>query len=153
MCRKSPRNSRSSAIFSTFHKEPITLENVFSATGKRKTAIASVILKAGKGERVINGVPIKEYLKSEVLMLDVEQPFELLAVGSSYDVVAHVQGGGLSGQAGAIRLGISRALAKISEEYRKQLRKKGLVTRDSRVVERKKYGQAGARRRFQFSKR
>jgi small subunit ribosomal protein S9 len=129
------------------------LENVFSATGKRKTAIASVILKAGKGERVINGVPIKEYLKSEVLMLDVEQPFELLAVGSSYDVVAHVQGGGLSGQAGAIRLGISRALAKISEEYRKQLRKKGLVTRDSRVVERKKYGQAGARRRFQFSKR
>ena len=129
------------------------MENVFSATGKRKTAIASVILKAGKGERVINGVPIKEYLKSEVLMLDVEQPFELLAVGSSYDVVAHVQGGGLSGQAGAIRLGISRALAKISEEYRKQLRKKGLVTRDSRVVERKKYGQAGARRRFQFSKR
>ena len=129
------------------------MENVFSATGKRKTAIASVILKAGKGERVINGVPIKEYLKSEVLMLDVEQPFELLAVGSSYDVVAHVQGGGLSGQAGAFRLGISRALAKISEEYRKQLRKKGLVTRDSRVVERKKYGQAGARRRFQFSKR
>jgi small subunit ribosomal protein S9 len=129
------------------------LENMFSATGKRKTAIASVILKPGKGERVVNGVPIKEYLKSEVLMLDVEQPFELLAVGGSYDMVAHVLGGGLSGQAGAIRLGISRALAKISEEYRKVLRKKGLVTRDSRVVERKKYGQAGARRRFQFSKR
>jgi small subunit ribosomal protein S9 len=126
---------------------------MFTATGKRKTAIASVILKPGKGERVVNGVPIKEYLKSEVLMLDVEQPFELLAVGTSYDMVAHVLGGGLSGQAGAIRLGISRALAKISEEYRKQLRKKGLVTRDSRVVERKKYGQAGARRRFQFSKR
>jgi small subunit ribosomal protein S9 len=126
---------------------------MFSATGKRKTAIASVILKPGKGERVVNGVPIKEYLKSEVLMLDVEQPFEVLAVGTSYDMVAHVLGGGLSGQAGAIRLGISRALAKISEEYRKVLRKKGLVTRDSRVVERKKYGQAGARRRFQFSKR
>jgi small subunit ribosomal protein S9 len=77
----------------------------------------------------------------------------LLAAGNSYDVVAHVQGGGLSGQAGAIRLGISRALAKVNEEYRKQLRKKGLITRDSRVVERKKYGQAGARRRFQFSKR
>jgi small subunit ribosomal protein S9 len=126
---------------------------MFSATGKRKTAIASVILKPGKGERVVNGVPIKDYLKSEVLMLDVEQPFEVLAVGTSYDMVAHVLGGGLSGQAGAIRLGISRALAKISEEYRKQLRKRGLVTRDSRVVERKKYGQAGARRRFQFSKR
>lgn len=129
------------------------MDNMFSATGKRKTAIASVILKPGKGERVVNGVPIKDYLKSEVLMLDVEQPFEVLAVGTSYDMVAHVLGGGLSGQAGAIRLGISRALAKISEEYRKQLRKRGLVTRDSRVVERKKYGQAGARRRFQFSKR
>jgi small subunit ribosomal protein S9 len=129
------------------------LENLFTATGKRKTAIASVILKPGKGERIINGVPIKEYLKSEVLMLDVEQPFDVLAVGNSYDVVVHVQGGGLSGQAGAIRLGISRALSKMSEDFRKQLRKKGLITRDSRVVERKKYGQAGARRRFQFSKR
>ncbi|HMD68885.1 MAG TPA: 30S ribosomal protein S9, partial [Chitinivibrionales bacterium] len=77
---------------------------MFSATGKRKTAIASVVLKPGKGERVVNGIPIKEYLKSEVLMLDVEQPFELLAVGTSYDMVAHVLGGGLSGQAGAIRL-------------------------------------------------
>jgi small subunit ribosomal protein S9 len=86
-------------------------------------------------------------------MLDVEQPFDVTATGSAYDVVAHVQGGGLSGQAGAIRLGISRALAKISEEYRKQLRKKGFMTRDSRIVERKKYGQAGARKRFQFSKR
>lgn len=129
------------------------MENMLTATGKRKTAIASVILKPGKGERIINGLPIKDYLKSEVLMLDVEQPFEVLAAGNSYDVVAHVQGGGLSGQAGAIRLGISRALARVSEEYRKQLRKKGLITRDSRVVERKKYGQAGARRRFQFSKR
>lgn len=129
------------------------MDNVFTATGKRKTAIASVILKPGKGERVINGLPIKEYLKSEVLMLDVEQPFDVTATGASYDIVVQVQGGGLSGQAGAIRLGVSRALAKISEEYRKQLRKKGLVTRDSRVVERKKYGQAGARRRFQFSKR
>lgn len=129
------------------------MDNVFTATGKRKTAIATVILKPGKGERIINGEPIREYLKSELLMLDVEQPFDLLAVGTSYDVVASVQGGGLSGQAGAIRLGISRALGKISEEFRKQLRKKGLLTRDSRVVERKKYGQAGARKRFQFSKR
>jgi small subunit ribosomal protein S9 len=129
------------------------LDNVYTATGKRKTAIASVILKPGKGERIINGLPIREYLKSEVLMLDVEQPFDVTAAGASYDVVAHVQGGGLSGQAGAIRLGISRALSKISEEYRKQLRKKGLITRDSRIVERKKYGQAGARKRFQFSKR
>lgn len=129
------------------------MENVYTATGKRKSAIARVILKPGKGERIINGKFIKEYLKSEALLLDVEQPFELLQTGSSFDVVAQVQGGGLSGQTGAIRLGISRALAKISEEYRKQLRKKGFMTRDSRVVERKKYGQAGARKRFQFSKR
>jgi small subunit ribosomal protein S9 len=129
------------------------LENVYTATGKRKSAIARVILKPGKGGRIINGEIIKEYLKSEALLLDVEQPFELLQTGSSFDVVAQVQGGGLSGQTGAIRLGISRALAKISEEYRKQLRKKGFLTRDSRVVERKKYGQAGARKRFQFSKR
>jgi small subunit ribosomal protein S9 len=129
------------------------LENVYTATGKRKSAIARVILKPGKGGRIINGEIIKEYLKSEALLLDIEQPFELLQTGSSFDVVAQVQGGGLSGQTGAIRLGISRALAKISEEYRKQLRKKGFLTRDSRVVERKKYGQAGARKRFQFSKR
>ena len=124
------------------------MENVYTATGKRKSAIARVILKPGKGERIINGELIKEYLKSEALLLDVEQPFDLLQTGSSFDVVAQVQGGGLSGQTGAIRLGISRALAKISEEYRKQLRKKGFLTRDSRVVERKKYGQAGARKRL-----
>jgi small subunit ribosomal protein S9 len=129
------------------------LENVYTATGKRKNAIARVILKPGKGERAINGKAIKEYLKSDVLLLDIEQPFELLKSGASFDVVAHVQGGGLSGQTGAIRLGISRALAKISEENRKQLRSKGFLTRDSRIVERKKYGQAGARKRFQFSKR
>ena len=129
------------------------MENVYAATGKRKSAIARVILKPGKGERTINGETIKVYLKSDVLLLDVEQPFELLQNGTTFDVVVQVQGGGLSGQTGAIRLGISRALAKISEEYRKQLRHKGLLTRDSRVVERKKYGQAGARKRFQFSKR
>jgi len=129
------------------------LENVYRATGKRKTAIAKVIVKPGKGERLINGIPIKEYLKSETLMLDVEKPLALLAAGNSYDVFAMVHGGGLSGQAGAIRLGISRALSKIGEEYRKALRKAKLLTRDSRIVERKKYGRAGARRRFQFSKR
>ena len=129
------------------------MENVYRATGKRKTAIAKVIVKPGKGERLINGIPIKEYLKSETLMLDVEKPLALLAAGNSYDVFAMVHGGGLSGQAGAIRLGISRALSKIGEEYRKALRKAKLLTRDSRIVERKKYGRAGARRRFQFSKR
>ncbi|MBD3321161.1 MAG: 30S ribosomal protein S9 [Chitinivibrionales bacterium] len=129
------------------------MENAYSATGKRKNAIARVIIKPGKGDRIINGLPIAEYLKSDVLLEDVEQPFKLLQAGSSYDVVVKVAGGGLSGQSGAIRLGISRSLGKISEEYRKKLRKSGMLTRDSRAVERKKYGKAGARKRFQFSKR
>jgi len=129
------------------------LENRYSGTGKRKNAIASVIIRPGKGDRVINGKSIQEYLKSDVLVMDVEQPLKLLQVSESMDIVANVRGGGLSGQSGAIRLGIARALALISEENRVALRKGGFLTRDSRVVERKKYGQAGARRRFQFSKR
>jgi len=129
------------------------LENRYSGTGKRKNAIASVIIRPGKGDRVINGKSIQEYLKSDVLVMDVEQPLKLLQVSESMDVVANVRGGGLSGQSGAIRLGIARALALISEENRVALRKGGFLTRDSRVVARKKYGQAGARRRFQFSKR
>jgi small subunit ribosomal protein S9 len=129
------------------------LENRYSATGKRKNAIACVIVRPGKGERVINGKAIQEYLKSDVLCMDVEQPLKLLQMSEGIDVVASCKGGGLSGQSGAIRLGISRALALISEENRVALRKSGFLTRDSRVVERKKYGQAGARRRFQFSKR
>lgn len=129
------------------------MENRFFGTGRRKNAIASVILRPGKGQKVINGKSLLDYLKSEVLVMDVEKPLQLLQASENYDIVARVKGGGLSGQSGAIRLGISRALASISEEYRIQLRKSGLLTRDSRVVERKKYGQAGARRRFQFSKR
>lgn len=129
------------------------MENRYSATGKRKNAIASVIVRPGKGERLINGLAIAAYLKSDVLVMDVEKPLQLLSASETYDVVASVRGGGLSGQSGAIRLGISRALAEVSEENRKLLRKNGFLTRDSRVVERKKYGQAGARRRFQFSKR
>ncbi len=129
------------------------MEGAYRATGRRKNAIASVILKNGKGERLINGRPIKTYIKSDVLIMDIEKPFELLEASESYDAVVRVRGGGLSGQSGAIRLGISRALAQINEDYRKQLRKSGLLTRDPRVVERKKYGLAGARKRFQFSKR
>jgi len=129
------------------------LDTVYSATGKRKNAIASVMVKPGKGERLVNGSSFKEYIKSDTLIGDIEKPFNLLDIGTSYDVIARVRGGGLSGQSGAIRLGIARALAKINDDYRRQLRKNGLLTRDSRVVERKKYGLAGARRRFQFSKR
>lgn len=129
------------------------MENVFLATGRRKNAIARVMVRTGKGERVVNGMPMREYLKSDTLTRNVEQPFDILQAGPSYDVFAKVQGGGISGQSGAIRLGISRALGKINENYRKVLRKGGFLTRDSRAVERKKYGRAGARKRFQFSKR
>jgi small subunit ribosomal protein S9 len=129
------------------------LENVYSATGKRKEAIACVMVKPGKGVRLVNGCEFKDYIRSEALIGNIEKPFELLHAGDSYDVVARVRGGGISGQSGAIRLGIARALSKINENYRKQLRKHGLLTRDSRIVERKKYGLAGARKRFQFSKR
>jgi small subunit ribosomal protein S9 len=129
------------------------LEGRLSATGRRKNAIACVILKSGKGERTVNGRPIREYLRGDALVRVVEEPFQTLEAGAAYDLVARVRGGGLSGQAGALRLGISRALGKVSEDYRKKLRARGFMTRDPRVVERKKYGQAGARRRFQFSKR
>ncbi len=129
------------------------MENRYTAIGKRKNAIARVILQPGKGERTVNGRQIAEFLRSDVLVMNVERPFVLITGGETFDVIAEVRGGGLSGQSGALRLGISRALALISEANRKLLRKNGLLTRDSRIVERKKYGQAGARRRFQFSKR
>jgi len=129
------------------------LENRYFGTGKRKNAIACVIIKPGKGEKTVNGKAMLDYLKSDVLVMDVEKPLQMLSAAESYDIVARVRGGGLSGQAGAIRLGISRALSQMSEDNRKVLRKGGMLTRDSRIVERKKYGQAGARRRFQFSKR
>jgi small subunit ribosomal protein S9 len=129
------------------------LETRYSAIGKRKNAIAHVMLRPGKGARTVNGRDIKEFLRSDVLVMNVEKPFYLFPGGESFDMTATVCGGGLSGQSGALRLGIARALARISEEHRKALRKNGLLTRDSRIVERKKYGQAGARRRFQYSKR
>ncbi len=129
------------------------MENRYTAIGKRKNAIARVILQPGKGERTVNGRQIAEFLRSDVLVMNVERPFVLITGGETFDVIAEVRGGGLSGQSGALRLGISRALALMSEANRKLLRKNGLLTRDSRIVERKKYGQAGARRRFQFSKR
>lgn len=112
-----------------------------------------MLIRPGKGQRTINGKPLVEYLKSDVLVMDVEKPLTMLNAADSFDIVARVRGGGLSGQGGAVRLGISRALSLMSEDNRKLLRKNGLLTRDSRVVERKKYGLAGARRRYQFSKR
>ena len=123
------------------------------ATGRRKTAIAQVVLKPGTGKRIVNGREFKEYFRNEIREMIAEQPLVVTNTSKDYDVVVSANGGGISGQVGAIRLGISRALVAINEEFRLVLREHGLLTRDSRAVERKKYGKAGARRSFQFSKR
>ncbi|MCK4966647.1 30S ribosomal protein S9 [bacterium] len=123
------------------------------ATGRRKNAIARVRLREGKGEIVVNDRNGLDYFKREVLMQYVNQPLEVTDSVGKYDVFVRVDGGGLAGQAGALRLGIARALVQENEELRKVLRTHGLLTRDPRMVERKKYGQKKARKKFQFSKR
>ena len=121
--------------------------------GRRKNSIARVRLVPGTGKIIINKRPDLQYLKREVLKMVIEQPFEVTETSGKYDVYANVYGGGLTGQAGAIRLGIARALLTIDADYRPALKKNGFLTRDPRMKERKKYGLAGARKRFQFSKR
>lgn len=123
------------------------------ATGKRKNSIAKVWLKAGNGKITINGQDIEQYLVRPVLRMVVNQPFGILNAENQYDIDVSVIGGGLSGQAGAIKHGISKALLAFNPEYRKTLKIEGFLTRDSRVVERKKYGKAKARKSYQFSKR
>lgn len=125
----------------------------YSNTGKRKTSIARVTLKHGKGDININNVPLNKYFPSETLIMVVKQPLTTAAVTGKYDISVKVNGGGMSGQAGAIRHGIAKALVEINPDFRGKLKKEGMLTRDPRVKERKKYGQKGARKRFQFSKR
>ncbi|MBS7546097.1 MULTISPECIES: 30S ribosomal protein S9 [Ancylobacter] len=123
------------------------------ATGKRKDAVARVWVRPGTGKIVVNDRELEVYFARPVLRLIIQQPFTAAARTGQYDVVCTVSGGGLSGQAGALRHGISRALTYYEPELRGPLKKGGFLTRDSRVVERKKYGRAKARRSFQFSKR
>jgi small subunit ribosomal protein S9 len=132
---------------------PINPENGFYATGRRKEATARVWLKAGTGVVTINGRDINNYFGRETSKMVLFQPLEMLEHKNKIDLTVNVKGGGLSGQAGAIRHGISRALCAFNPEFRPVLKKAGFLTRDARAVERKKYGQPGARRRFQFSKR
>ena len=126
---------------------------VYSAVGRRKGSVARVIISPGKGNIVINGKHFKEYICRESLAIVVTQPLDLLDQRESYNITVNVKGGGLTGQAGAIRLGIARALNEVSADFRSPLKAAGFLTRDSREVERKKYGQPGARKKFQFSKR
>ncbi len=130
-----------------------TAETRAYGTGRRKNAIARVWVKPGTGKVEINGKAITEYFARPVLRMIVNQPFTALDRAGKFDVFCTVSGGGLSGQAGAVRHGISRALDEFSAEFHGVLRKSGFLTRDPRMVERKKYGKAKARRSFQFSKR
>ncbi len=125
----------------------------WSAIGRRKSSIARVNMSSGKGAFIVNNRPIDNYFGRDTLKMVMGQPLELLQLASKYDISAKVNGGGLSGQAGAIRLGIARCIEKINPDNRLSLKQAGMLTRDSREVERKKYGQPGARKKFQFSKR
>ena len=128
-------------------------ENKFYGTGRRKSSVARVFLTPGKGEIIINGKPFRDYLCRKTLATIVLQPLVAVENEKSYNISINVNGGGLTGQAGAIRLGISRALLEANIDYRSILKALGFLTRDARKVERKKPGQPGARANFQFSKR
>jgi small subunit ribosomal protein S9 len=126
---------------------------VINAIGRRKTSVARIYLTQGSGKITVNGRELVDFFPSEVLRIKVQQSLELCKESGKYDIKVNVQGGGNTGQAEAIRLAISRALTEISAEHRPALKKEGFLTRDPRMVERKKYGRVKARRRFQFSKR
>ena len=132
---------------------PKKTSEVWSATGRRKSSVARVRFTKGKGTIIVNSRPLEEYFGRDTSKMVLKQPLELVGLGGQYDIDVNVNGGGLSGQAGAIRHGIARALEKINTELRPSLKKAGMLTRDSREVERKKCGQPGARKNFQFSKR
>src|SRR5246127_1278469 len=125
----------------------------YYGTGRRKTSVARVYLRPGSGDYKVNGRPFNEYFVTEAQRASARQPLVSTETAASFNVVANVSGGGVNGQADAVKLGLARALMQFNAELRKKLKTEGMVTRDSRGKERKKYGQKGARKRFQFSKR
>jgi small subunit ribosomal protein S9 len=129
------------------------LEKRFYATGKRKTAVARIYMKPGTGTIQVNKRNFDDYFTRDSLKMMIQQPLELVGKKDQFDIYINVRGGGISGQAGAIKHGIAKALVEFNEEFRPVLKRAGFLTRDSRVKERKKYGQPGARKRFQYSKR
>ena len=130
-----------------------TKTNEFLGTGRRKTAIARVRISTGTGKVTVNGRAFENYFPTDSLRMVVQQPLNVTGTADKYDIRVNVTGGGPNGQAGAVRHGIARALLHVDANFRPQLKAEGLLTRDSRMKERKKYGQPGARKRFQFSKR
>jgi small subunit ribosomal protein S9 len=125
----------------------------YYGTGRRKSSIARVFLRPGSGEFTVNGRPFDQYFVTEAQRTTAKRPLAIAEVGSNFNIVANVSGGGVNGQSGAVKLGIARALLEFNIELRSKLKADGLLSRDSRAKERKKYGQKGARKRFQFSKR
>jgi small subunit ribosomal protein S9 len=128
-------------------------EKRFYATGKRKTAVARVYMKTGSGQITVNKRSFDDYFTRDSLKMIIQRPLELVGKKDQFDLFINVHGGGIAGQAGAVKHGISKALLEYDSECRSTLKKAGFLTRDSRIKERKKYGQPGARKRFQFSKR
>ncbi|CAN5578382.1 30S ribosomal protein S9 [soil metagenome] len=131
----------------------MAIANQHQAVGRRKTAVARVYLRPGEGNIIINKRPLAQYLPTEVRQRALTSPLDVTGTRGQFDVLVNAKGGGLTGQAEATQLGIARALVSFNEDFRKPLRDAGLLTRDPRMVERKKYGQPKARKRFQFSKR
>lgn len=129
------------------------VKNIAIGTGRRKTSIARVFVREGSGKIVVNGKDVKDYFSTEAQVKVVYQPLLVTSNDNKFDILINVQGGGLNGQAAACLHGISRALTQVDPDAHSALKANGYLTRDSRMVERKKYGQKGARRRFQFSKR
>lgn len=129
------------------------MSKFYNGTGRRKSSTARVRITSGSGKIVINGEDVNEYMPSQMLVIDLKQPLDLTEKSESFDIFVNVKGGGFSGQAGAIRLGIARALEEADADLRKVLKENRMLTRDARVKERKKYGLKGARRAPQFSKR
>jgi len=134
-------------------KDKAAQQKIYRGTGRRKSAVASVILKEGTGKRTINGREFKDYFHSDVQNMVANLPFSVLGNADKWDVIVNASGGGIAGQMGAVRLGIARALVEQNTEIKPALRHANLLTRDARVVERKKYGRKKARKHFQFSKR
>jgi len=130
----------------------MSLEQYYG-TGRRKSSTARVYLRPGRGNFIVNRNDINTYFNRDSLKLMINQPLELVGLVGKFDILVNVKGGGKAGQAGAVRLGIARALLEYDQNLRSDLKKQGMLTRDARKVERKKYGQPGARKRFQFSKR
>jgi len=130
-----------------------TKSDIAKATGRRKRAVARVRIASGTGHRMVNGKKFKNYFLKNSVLISTEAPVKLLGLETKINIIAKVFGGGISGQAGAVRLGIARALVKLFPERKTEIKKMGFLTRDARVVERKKYGRPKARKRFQFSKR